>query len=158
MDYSEGSPGGGSPGGAAGRGGHHRAGSDPWWHEATADKEESAPSGPSTEALIGAAAEEFFKFAGDLAKWGSNSSLGHRVRSWAGSASDILNADIQSDPQLCKSCPVCQTIVVLRTTRPQLAENLADAMDAVTELMLTVLEAVADSGASNDGDTEFGRT
>lgn len=139
------------------RSGATEAGGGPWWHEAPAPEPGPGAGAPfdSTEALVGAAVEEFAKLAGSVAQWADRTGVNATVKSFAEQAASALGASATCDRRVCDVCPICQGMAALSAARPELAEGLIDVMTAVGELVHAVAETVAAgrTGAGHPSDS-----
>lgn len=120
----------------------------PWWHEDPAPDsgKTSGSTSDSTEALVGAAAEEFLKLAGSVSQWADRAGVNATLKSFAdqaAQAAQALGTDSQCDQRVCNVCPICQGMAALRAARPELADSLIEVMTAVGELVHSVIETLA---------------
>lgn len=117
----------------------------PWWHEAARGAD---GSGDTTEALVGAALDEFARLMDSVSAWPGHLGIGQTVRSMADQASTAIRSDHRVDDRICRSCPLCQALAALRAVRPETADNLLEAMASFNELVYAALDALAGSSPS----------
>lgn len=133
------------------------AGGEPWWHEDPAPDLGRTPgsTSDSTEALVGAAAEEFVKLAGSVAQWADRTGVNATLKSFvdqAAQAAESLSTDSRCDQRVCNVCPICRGMAALRVARPELADSLIEVMTAVGELVHSVVETLAAGPAADHRD------
>lgn len=93
----------------------------------------------STADPFGAAAEEAAKLVDALGGW-----LAARAAARPSGPLDpgYLNTHIATGSAECKLCPLCQVISLLRTSSPELAHRLDEAVEALLALARAALDGV----------------
>jgi hypothetical protein len=88
---------------------------------------------------FGAAAEEAAKLVDALGQW-----LAARAATRPSGPVDLgyLNTHIATGSAECKLCPLCQVISLLRTSSPELAHRLDEAVEALLALARVALDGV----------------
>jgi hypothetical protein len=101
---------------------------------------------------FGAAAEEAARLVDALGQW-----LAARAATRPGGPVDLgyLDAHIATGAAECKLCPLCQVISLLRTSSPELAHRLDEAMEALLALARVALDGVERSRADKPADSGF---
>lgn len=127
------------------------AGGGPWWHESPAPDSGETFGTPSdsTEALMGAAAEEFVRLAGSVAQWADRTGVNATLRSFVDQAAQTIGTNSRCDRRVCNVCPICQGMAALSAARPELADSLIEVMTAMGELVHSVVQTLA-TGAAAD--------
>jgi hypothetical protein len=90
---------------------------------------------------IGSVAEEAARLFAAFESW---------VRDAAGGATAAVDSHIATGAAECQLCPVCRLISLLRGTRPEVFEHLADATTSMLAAMRAAIEAHERSWGSRE--------
>ena len=106
----------------------------------------------ATDDPFGAAAEEAAKLVDALGQW-----LAARAAARPSDPVDLgyLNPHIATGSAECKLCPLCQVISLLRTSSPELAHRLDEAVEALLSLARVALDGVEKQRAAKPASTGF---
>lgn len=133
--------------------------------------EDSADGFAGAESDVGTPIGEALKLAAAVAEWSQKSGLTDTLKELAAEAADALasartaespeapegarilhivtgEGDDQGDPTMpivvCDYCPLCRSVGVMRTVRPQMSQGLAEAMASLTSALNTAVESFAE--------------
>jgi hypothetical protein len=101
---------------------------------------------------FGAAAEEAARLVDALGQW-----LAARSAARPSGPVDLgyLNTHVATGSAECKLCPLCQLISLLRTSSPELAHRMDEAMEALLALARVALDGVERQRAAKPTATGF---